>query len=180
MKQVLVALVEDKPGVVNRIASLFRRRNFNLESIVAGHSETPNASRLTIVTDEEENLRRNIIRRNLLKLVNVIDVVDVTERPCVIREQALIKVRAEAAARGEIGDLIKIYRAHIVDVSPESLIQEVTGEPEKIDSMIEVLAPYEVIEVMRTGKVAMTRGAENPTDQEVIDQWKHSNGNAGK
>ncbi len=180
MKQVLVALVEDKPGVVNRIASLFRRRNFNLESIVAGHSETPHASRLTIVTDEEENLRRNIIRRNLLKLVNVIDVVDVTERPCVIREQALIKVRAEATARGEIGDLIKIYRAHIVDVSPESLILEVTGEPEKIDSMIEVLAPYEVIEVMRTGKVAMTRGAENPVDQEVIDQWKHGNGNAGK
>ena len=126
MKQVLVALVEDKPGVLNRIASLFRRRNFNIESIVVGHSETPGASRLTIATDEEEHLRRNIIRRNLLKLINVIDVVDVTDRPCVIREQALIKVQADGSTRGEVGDLVKIYRARIVDVGTTSLIVEVT------------------------------------------------------
>lgn len=180
MKQVLVALVEDKPGVLNRIASLFRRRNFNIESIVVGHSETPGTSRITIATDEEEHLRRNIIRRNLLKLINVIDVVDVTERPCVIREQALIKVRAGRSSRGEVGDLVKIYRARIVDVSTESLIVEVTGEPDKIDSLIEALTPFEVMEIMRTGKVAMTRGAENSIDQDEVIRWKNGNGKSPK
>ncbi len=163
MKQILVALVEDKPGVLNRIASLFRRRNYNLESVVAGHSEIPGASRLTIVTDEEEHLRRNIIRQNLLKLINVIDVVDVTDHPCVIREHALIKVRAaDGASRGEIRNLVDIYRARIVDVGKRSLIVEVTGEPDKIDSIIEVLAQFEIIEIMRAGKVALTRGADAP------------------
>ena len=176
MKQVLVALVEDKPGVLNRIASLFRRRNFNIESIVAGHSETPGTSRITIATDEEEHLRRNIIRHNLLKLINVIDVVDVTDQACVIREQALIKVRADGSIRGEVGDLVKIYRARIVDVSTASLIVEVTGEPDKIDSLIEVLTPFGVVEIMRTGKVAMIRGAVNSSDQEEVIRWKNGNG----
>jgi len=164
MKQILVALVEDKPGVLNRIASLFRRRNYNIESIAAGHSEVPGTSRLTIVTDEEEHLRRNIIRLNLLKLVNVIDVVDVTDQPCVIREHALIKVKAaDGAALGEVRNLVDIYRARIVDVGKRSLIVEVTGEPDKIDSIIEVLEQFEIIEIMRTGKVALTRGDDTLT-----------------
>ena len=163
MKQILVALVEDKPGVLNRIASLFRRRNFNIESIVSGHSEIPGATRLTIVTDEEEHLRRNIIRQNLLKLVNVIEVVDVTDQPCVIREHALIKVKAEGPTRGEVRNLVDMYRARIVDVSTRSLMVEVTGEPDKIDSLIDVLQTYGIIEIMRAGKVALTRGADSPT-----------------
>ncbi len=164
MKQILVALVEDKPGVLNRIASLFRRRNFNIESLVVGHSEIPGASRLTIVTDEEEHLRRNIIRQNLLKMVNVIDVVDVTDHPCVIREHALIKVKADSATRGEVGNLVDMYRARIVDVGKRSLIVEVTGEPDKIDSILEVLEQFGIIEIMRAGKVALTRGANKPTN----------------
>jgi len=164
MKQILVALVEDKPGVLNRIASLFRRRNFNIESLVVGHSEIPGASRLTIVTDEEEHLRRNIIRQNLLKMVNVIDVVDVTDKPCVIREHALIKVKADGTTRGEVRDLTDMYRARIVDVGKRSLIVEVTGEPDKIDSIIEVLEQFGIIEIMRAGKVALTRGADKPTN----------------
>jgi acetolactate synthase-1/3 small subunit len=162
MKQTLVALVEDKPGVLNRVASLFRRRNFNIESLAVGHSETPGVSRMTIVTDEYENIRRNVIRANLLKLINVIDVQDVTDQPCVIRETALIKVQADATLRGQIMDVAEMYRARIVDVATETLIVEVTGEPGKIESLIEVLEPFGVLEIMRTGKIAMTRGVVKP------------------
>jgi acetolactate synthase-1/3 small subunit len=162
MKQILVTLVEDKPGVLNRVASLFRRRNFNIESLAVGHSETPGVSRMTIVTDEEEKLRRNVIRTNLLKLINVIDVQDVTDQPCVIRETALIKIRAEAPQRGDIMNVAEMYRARIVDVANDSLILEVTGESDKIESILQVLSPYRIVEIMRTGKIAMTRGVVTP------------------
>ncbi|MFN8459498.1 MAG: acetolactate synthase small subunit [Anaerolineae bacterium] len=162
MKQTLVALVEDKPGVLNRVASLFRRRNFNIESLAVGHSETPGVSRMTIVTDEVEALKRNVVRANLLKLINVIDVQDVTDQPSVIRETALIKVAADATQRGQVMDVTEMYRARIVDVGTETLIVEITGESEKIGSMIEVLEPYGILEIMRTGKIAMTRGVVKP------------------
>ncbi|RMH74682.1 MAG: acetolactate synthase small subunit [Calditrichaeota bacterium] len=162
MKQTLVALVEDKPGVLNRIASLFRRRNFNIESLAVGHCERPGVSRMTIVTDEEEMLRRNVIRSNLLKLINVIDVQDVTDVPCVIRETALIKVRADATQRGQVMDVAEMYRARIVDVATETLIVEVTGDSSKIEAIIGVLEPFGILEIMRTGKIAMTRGQVLP------------------
>ncbi len=158
MKQTLIALVEDKPGVLNRVASLFRRRNFNIESLAVGHSETPNVSRMTIVTDEEELLRRSVIKANLLKMINVIDVQDVTDTPCVVRETALIKIEADATTRGQVMDVAEMYRARIVDVGTETLIVEVTGEGDKVESMMDVLAPFGIIEIMRTGKIAMTRG----------------------
>lgn len=158
MKQTLIALVEDKPGVLNRVASLFRRRNFNIESLTVGHSETPGVSRMTIVTDEEEMLRRNVIRANLYKMVNVIDVQDVTDTPCVVRETALIKIEADATTRGQVMDVTEMYRARIVDVATDTLIIEVTGESDKIESLIDVLHPFGIVEIMRTGKVAMTRG----------------------
>lgn len=158
MKQTLIAQVEDKPGVLNRVASLFRRRNFNIESLAVGHSEIPGISRMTIVTDEEELLRRNVIRTNLLKLINVIEVEDVTDTPCVVRETALIKVMADAGQRGQVMNVAEMYRARIVDVATETLIVEVTGEPEKIESIIGVLDPFGILEIMRTGKIAMTRG----------------------
>lgn len=162
MKQTLIALVEDKPGVLNRVASLFRRRNFNIESLAVGHSEQPGVSRMTIVTDEEEHLRRNVVRANLLKLINVIDVQDVTDAPCVVRETALIKVKADATQRGQVLDVTEMYRARIADVGTETLIVEVTGEYDKIESMIEVLKSFGVLEIMRTGKIAMTRGTVQP------------------
>lgn len=162
MKQTLVALVEDKPGVLNRVASLFRRRNFNIESLTVGHSEMPGVSRMTIVTDEYENIRRNVIRANLLKLINVIDVQDVTDQPCVIRETALIKVKADATIRGQVMDVAEMYRARIVDVATETLIVEVTGEPGKLESLVEVLEPFGVLEIMSSGKIAMTRGVVKP------------------
>jgi acetolactate synthase-1/3 small subunit len=162
MKQTLVALVEDKPGVLNRVASLFRRRNFNIESLAVGHSEKPGVSRMTIVTDEYENMRRNVIRANLLKLINVIEVQDVTDQPCVIRETALIKVQADATIRGQVMDVGEMYRARIVDVGTETLVVEVTGEPSKVEALIEILEPFGILEIMRTGKIVMTRGVVKP------------------
>ncbi len=167
MKQTLIAQVEDKPGVLNRVASLFRRRNFNIESLAVGHSEIPGVSRMTIVTDEEEMLRRNVIRTNLLKLINVIDVQDVTEQPSVIRESALIKIKADSAQRGQVMDVAEMYRARIVDVATETLIVEVTGESTKIESLIGVLEPFGILEIMRTGQIAMTRGAVVPRNGAV-------------
>ena len=174
MKQTLIARVEDKPGVLNRVASLFRRRNFNIESLTVGHSEMPGVSRMTIVTDEEELLRRNVIRSNLLKLISVIEVQDVTDMPCVVRETALVKVKADATQRGQVMDVAEMYRARIVDVATDTLIVEVTGEPSKIDSMIGVLEPFGVLEIMRTGKIAITRGVIVPRNGGSITD--HSNG----
>jgi acetolactate synthase-1/3 small subunit len=162
VKQTLIAQVEDKPGVLNRVASLFRRRNFNIASLAVGHSEISGVSRMTIVTDEEEFLRRNVIRTNLLKLINVIDVQDVTDTPCVIRETALVKIKADSAQRGQVMDVAEMYRARIVDVATETLIVEVTGESSKIESLIGVLEPFGILEIMRTGKIAMTRGVVLP------------------
>lgn len=176
MKQTLIALVEDKPGVLNRVASLFRRRNFNIESLAVGHSELPGVSRMTIVTDEEELLRRSVIKANLGKLINVIDVQDVTDTPCVIRETALIKVDADAVTRGQVMNVVEMYRGRIVDVGTSSLIVEVTGEPEKIESAVDVLKPFNITEIMRTGKVAMTRGPVTPRlngQQAGIANGKH-------
>lgn len=162
MKQTLIALVEDKPGVLNRVASLFRRRNFNIESLAVGHSEIPGVSRMTIVTDEEELLRRSVIKANLFKMINVIDVQDVTDKPCVIRETILVKVEADAATRGQVMDVVEMYRGRIVDVATKTLVVEVTGEPGKIESVINVLSPFNILEIMRTGKIAMTRGEVLP------------------
>lgn len=168
MKQTLIAQVEDKPGVLNRIASLFRRRNFNIESLTVGHSEIPGVSRMTIVTDEEEMLRRNVIRRNLLKLINVIDVQDVTETPSVIRETALIKINVDASQRGQVMDVAEMYRARIVDVATETLIVEVTGESSKIEALTNVLEPFGILEMTRTGQIAMTRGQVVPRNGAAV------------
>lgn len=177
MKQVLVVLVEDEPGVLNRIASLFRRRNFNIESLVVGHSEIPGTSRLTIVTDEEERLRRDIIKNNLLKLINVIHVEDITESPNVIREHALIKVTAVGETRQEVSNLVDLFSARVIDVGSKSLIIEVAGEPQKIDSFIAVLKPIGVLEIARAGKVALTRGDRNAAQANTIEKWLINNNN---
>lgn len=174
MKQTLVVLVEDKPGVLNRVASLFRRRNFNIESLTVGHSQTPGVSRMSIVTDEEENLRRTVVRENLWKMVNVIDVDDVTDKACVFRETALIKVTANATNRTEIMNITEIYRARIVDVATTTMIIEITGDTDKIDALVDLLTPFGIIEMARTGLVAMTRGVVTPRK----NQLEMQNGNS--
>jgi acetolactate synthase-1/3 small subunit len=155
----LIALVEDKPGVLNRTASLFRRRAFNIESLTVGHTEQPGVSRMTIVVDSKKTDVEKVAQ-NLYKLVNVIKVEDITERPCVIRDLALIKVKADGGgSRSEVLQIVDTFRARVVDVSPSTLMIEVTGAEDKIDGLVEVLRPYGIVELVRTGRVAMVRGS---------------------
>jgi acetolactate synthase I/III small subunit len=158
MLHTLAVYVEDKPGVLNRVASLFRRRAFNIDSLTVGHTEQPGVSRMTIVCDvDEASIRR--VEANVYKLVNVLRVDDLTERPAVERELAMIKVAATPETRAQVLQLADVFRARVVDVSAESLIVETTGTGEKIDRLLDVLRPYGVLEMVRTGRVAMARGA---------------------
>lgn len=153
----LVVEVENKPGVLTRVASLMRRRAFDIESLTVGHTDVPELSRMTIVVDTDEGGARRLTA-HLYKIVNVLRVDDVTDRPTVQRDLALVKVKADAASRAAVMQIVDVYRARIVDVAPQSLIVEITGTEDKIDSLVDVLRPYTVIEMVRTGCLAMTRG----------------------
>ena len=157
MKHTLVALVEDKPGVLNRMASLFRRRGFNIESIAVGHSEVPNLSRMTIIVNGSTAMVEQV-RKQVDKLVDVVKVSDITGDNITVRELALIKVRATSATRSEIIEIADIFRANIVDVASNSLTIEITGDEDKVDSMLKLLRGFGIREIARTGRVAMVRG----------------------
>ena len=157
MLHTLVVYVEDKPGVLNRVSSLFRRRAFNIDSLTVGHTETPGVSRMTIVCDTDPTAVRRV-EANIYKLVDVLRVDDITEQPSVERELAMIKVTTTRDTRAQILQLADVFRARTVDVSPESVIVEITGSGDKIERLLDVLKPYGVLEVARTGRVAMARG----------------------
>jgi acetolactate synthase I/III small subunit len=157
VRQTLIALVENRPGVLNRVASLFRRRNFNIDSLNVGRAEDPGVSRMTIVIDSREAEAR-AVEANLYKLVNVIDVQDVTNQPAVLRELALIKVAAAPEQRAAILSLADIFQAQVIDVCPESLIVQITASGERVDSLVELLRPCGIRQIVRTGHVAMMRG----------------------
>jgi len=154
----IVALVEDRPGVLNRIASLFRRRGYNISSLAVGPSEQPTLSRMTFVVQGDEAVVEQVTKQ-LNKLVEVVRVSDISHEETVTREMALVKVKATASTRSEIVQLVHIFRANIIDVGPESLVIEVTGEEDKIDALISLLKPFGVREIMRTGRIAIVRGA---------------------
>jgi acetolactate synthase-1/3 small subunit len=156
-KHTLVALVEDRPGVLNRMVSLFRRRGFNIESIAVGSSEIPHLSRMTIVVSGSDPTIEQV-RKQSDKIVSVIKVSDITGEDSVTRELALIKVRATPATRSEIIQIVDVFRASIVDVSPDSMVIEVTGDADKIASLFKLLRGFGIKEMNRTGLVAMTRG----------------------
>lgn len=164
-KHTIVALVGDKPGVLNRIASLFRRRGFNIESIAVGSSEVPEFSRMTIVVDGTTTSIEQV-RKQLDKVVDVVRVTDITDVDIVARELALIKVKANAATRSEIIQIVDIFRANIVDVGMDSVIVEVTGDEEKINSLYNLLRGFGIRELSRTGRIALTRGGSNPLQVE--------------
>ena len=161
-KHTLVALVENKPGVLNRMASLFRRRGFNIESIAVGHSELPHLSRMTIVVDGTTAMVEQV-RKQLDKVVDVVKVSDITGDDIVARELALIKVKANSATRSEIIQIVDIFRANIVDVASGSVTIEVTGDEDKINSLLSLLRGFGIREIVRTGRVAMVRGGSSPS-----------------
>ena len=152
-----VVHVADKPGVLNRVSSLVRRRNYNIESLTVGHTGTPGVSRMTVVVDADPEAAARI-EANLYKLVHVLKVENVTGMPTVYRYLALVKVAATVESRTQIMQLADVFRARVVDVAPDSLIIEITGTDEKIDGLLEILRPFGLLEVARTGRLAMSRG----------------------
>jgi acetolactate synthase-1/3 small subunit len=152
-----VAYVEDQPGVLNRIASLFRRRNFNIVSLNVGRTHEPGISRMTVVVEADDDKARRI-EANLYKLVNVLSVEDITKQPTIVRDIALIKVKAPPEKRSEVLQLCQVFRARTLDVGPDTLVVEITGTQDKIEGLLTILEPFGVLEMVQSGTVAMTRG----------------------
>jgi len=156
-KHTLTVTVENNPGVLTRVTTLFRRRGYNIESLAVGETENPSISRITIVVRGDGKILEQVTKQ-LYKLVEVIKIVDITEERSVERELVLIKVRADNNVRAEVVQIVDIFRARIVDIGKSSLIIEVTGDSGKIDAMVESLKPFGVMELVRTGLIAMVRG----------------------
>ena len=159
MMNTFVVYVENKPGVLTRVASLFRRRDFNIDSLTVGRTEKPEVSRMTITVEADHDQARRI-EANLYKLVNVLLVENISNEPAIMRDLAMIKVGATHEARSHVLELAGVFRGRVVDVAPESLTIEITGAEDKIDGLLEVLRPYGVLEMVRTGIVAMRRGTK--------------------
>lgn len=159
MRHTISVLVENKFGVLARVASLFSGRGFNIESLTVAETLDPTVSRMTIVTSGDDRIIEQIIKQ-LRKLIDVIKVVDLEEYEYIDRELALIKVTAEGPGRAEILRIIEIFRGKVVDVTPETYTVEITGDEDKIRAFIELLKPFGIREIVRTGKVAITRGAQ--------------------
>jgi len=171
MQHIFTAFLEDKPGVLSRVTALFSRRNYNIVSLTVGRTRVPGISRMTVVVETDPTSAR-LVEANLYKLVNVLRVEDVTHEPSVVREITLIKVNADIEARAKVLQLCEVFRARVVDLTPNALIVEATGGEQKIDGLLDVLEPFGITEVVRTGLVAMTRGPQtlNPNPQFVNAQ----------
>ncbi|MFC5402694.1 acetolactate synthase small subunit [Cohnella soli] len=156
-KFTIAILVNDQPGVLQRVSGLFGRRGYNIESITVGASEEAGLSRMVIVTTGDDNTLEQI-QKQLYKLIDVIKVIDISSNPMVARELGLIKISAEPSSRPEILGIVETFRAAVVDIGPASLVVQVVGDSEKIDAMIELLKPYGIRELSRTGVTAMNRG----------------------
>ncbi len=175
----ITALVEDKPGVLTRVASLFRRRGFNIASLAVGHSERKGLSRMTFVVDGDQYTVDQATKQ-LDKLIDVVRVSDISEQDMVARELALIKVKSTPETRGEIIETVHLFRAGIVDVGARSLIVEITGEEDKIHALINLLEPFGILEMMRTGRVAMVRGQADGQVSDDVGVNYHGNGRSGR
>ncbi len=156
-RHILAALVENRPGVLSRVANLFRRRSFNIDSLTVGRTQDDDHSRITLVM-EGSRKEAERLELNLYKLINVLEVEHMSESPSLVRDLALIKVAVDRESRREVHQLTQIFRARVIDVSAESMIIELTGEERKIESFAELLRPFGIVEMVRTGVVAMGRG----------------------
>jgi len=158
-KHTLAVTVENRPGVLTRVATLFRRRGYNIDSLTVGTTENPGISRMTIGLEGDDKVIEQVSKQ-LNKLVDVIKVIDITHEQLVDRELILIKIKADNNVRAEIVQIVDIFRAHIVDIGRNSLIIEATGDRGKMDALEDSFRPFGIIELVRTGKVAMVRGSK--------------------
>lgn len=158
----VVAIVEDKPGVLMRVASLFRRRGFNIESLTVGHSEASGLSRITLVVDGQ-SAPVDQVEKQLYKLIDVVKVSDLSNEDMVARELAMIKVRCNNVNRHEILEIANVFRADVVDIATNSIILQVVGDEDKVDGLIKMCEPYGIRELSRTGRIAMVRGTKTTT-----------------
>jgi acetolactate synthase I/III small subunit len=161
-KHTLSVLVEDKPGVLARVAGLFSRRGFNIESLAVGPTEQDDVSRMTIVVSVDE-LPLEQVTKQLNKLVNVLKIVELEQSTAVQRELLLVKVRADATVRSQVLETVQMFRAKVVDVSPEALTVEATGTADKLDALRRMLEPYGIREMVQSGMVAIGRGPRSIT-----------------
>jgi acetolactate synthase-1/3 small subunit len=161
---VLSLLVEDKPGLLTRVAGLFARRGFNIESLAVGHSEIEGLSRITVVVDVED-LPLEQVTKQLNKLVNVIKIVELDPEASVQREHLLIKVKVENGTRSQILEAVTLFRARVVDVAPDALVVEVTGDSGKVQALLRMLEPYGIKEIAQSGLLAIGRGPKSITER---------------
>lgn len=173
MRHTLAVLVENRAGVLARVAGLFRRRGFNIESLAVGPTEDATISRMTIVVEGSEQTVEQVVRQ-LDKLIDVLQVEILDPTTIVSRELAMIKVKAGPAQRMPVIQIADVFRANVVDVGKETLVIEVSGEQDKVDALLELLGEYGILEVVRTGKIALNRGAQSiskPSEEEDTDSW---------
>ncbi|NCT90631.1 acetolactate synthase small subunit [Cellulomonas sp. APG4] len=163
-RHTLSVLVENKPGVLTRVAGLFARRAFNIHSLAVGPTEHDEISRITVVVDVEENPLEHVTKQ-LNKLVNVIKIVELEPEASVQRELLLVKVRAELAVRSHVLEVVELFRAHVVDVVPDAVTIEATGSPGKLDALLNALEPFGIREIVQSGTVAIGRGSRSITDR---------------
>ncbi|MCX4746629.1 acetolactate synthase small subunit [Kitasatospora sp. NBC_01287] len=165
-KHTLSVLVENKPGVLARIAALFSRRGFNIDSLAVGPTEHPDISRMTIVVNVED-LPLEQVTKQLNKLINVIKIVELDQSAAIQRELVLVKVRADNETRSQVVEIVQLFRAKTVDVSPEAVTIEATGSSDKLEAMLKMLEPYGIKELVQSGLVAVGRGARSITDRSL-------------
>jgi acetolactate synthase-1/3 small subunit len=165
-KHTLSVLVENTPGALARVASLFSRRGFNIDSLAVGPTEIPEISRMTIVVNVASSSLEQVTKQ-LNKLVNVLKIVEMDSTTAVERELILVKVKADAAARGQVLETVQLFRAKVVDVAPDAITIEATGNPDKLSAMLRVLEPFGIRELVQSGMVAVGRGGRSITDRSL-------------
>jgi|GraSoiStandDraft_41_1057321.scaffolds.fasta_scaffold797929_2 acetolactate synthase-1/3 small subunit len=172
MKHTLVALMEDKPGVLNRVVNMFSRRAFNIESLTVGHTEQRGISRMTVVVDGTNTDVEQVVKQ-LYKLIDVLKVSDVTQDKSVLRDLALLKVTAKGETRGEIVQLVNLVGAKVVDIAADSLVIQMADDEDAIDAFVALMRPFGIKELVRTGRVAMVRGAAGVTRAPSFEELAH-------
>lgn len=172
MKHILAVLVENKPGVLVRVAGLFSRRGFNIESLAVGKTQDPAVSRMTIVVEADDKTLEQIVKQ-LNKLINVLKISNLTHEPSVDREFVMMKVRADAGNRAEVQQIVETFRGKVVDVSLQSLIIEITGDEEKLEAITMLLSHYGILEIVRTGQISLLRGNKTMKNEEVKENGKN-------